>query len=421
MLAAGIIIFLLLSALFSGTEIAFLSANKLLIELKRKKGSRRGVIIGRFFEKPSDFLGSLLVGNNIALVVFSMLASVPLDAFLVNQLDIQSEITILLVNTVLLTLVVLLFGEFLPKTLFRLYADEILLFLAYPLRVLYFLLAIPSWIVTRLSNGVLRYIFRTPVKESDDVFTRLDLENFIKSTRTESEDDIDTELFGKALNLREVRVKECMIPRPEIEGIDITATQQEIIDAFRQSNLSRLIVYEDDMDNVRGYIHHQQILHSKVSLKKAVMDLPFVPESMRVLDLMNSFIANRINIACVVDEYGGTAGLITLEDILEEIFGEIEDEHDQEEYLEVQIGEHEYLFSGRLEIDHLNEKFPELQLPLGEYHTLSGYLVMTTGNIPNQGDVIELGSYQFILELVSETKIDTVRVLRIQAEDSTTS
>ncbi len=418
MLAAGIIIFLFLSALFSGTEIAFLSANKLLIELKRKKGSRRGVIIGRFFEKPSDFLGSLLVGNNIALVVFSMLASVPLDAFLVNQLGIQSEITILLVNTVLLTLVVLLFGEFLPKTLFRLYADEILLFLAYPLRVLYFLLAIPSWIVTRLSNAVLRYIFRTPVKESDDVFTRLDLENFIKSTRTESEDDIDTELFGKALNLREVRVKECMIPRPEIEGIDITATQQEIIDAFRQSNLSRLIVYEDDMDNVRGYIHHQQILQSKVSLKKAVMDLPFVPESMRVRDLMNSFIANRVNIACVVDEYGGTAGLITLEDILEEIFGEIEDEHDQEEYLEVQIGANEYLFSGRLEIAHLNEKFPALQLPLGEYHTLSGYLVMTTGNIPNQGDVIELGAYQFILELVSETKIDTVRVLRIQDEDA---
>ena len=269
-----------------------------------------------------------------------------------------------------------------------------------------------------MSNGVLRYIFRTPITESDDVFTRLDLENFIKSTRTESEDDIDTELFGKALNLREVRVKECMIPRPEIEGINLTATQQEIIDAFKQSNLSRLIVYEDDIDNVRGYIHHQQILQRKVSLEKAMMELPFVPESMRVRDLMNSFIANRINIACVVDEYGGTAGLITLEDILEEIFGEIEDEHDQEEYLEVQIGEHEYLFSGRLEIAHLNEKFPELQLPPGEYHTLSGYLVMTTGNIPNQGDVIELGSYQFILELVSETKIDTVRVLRIQDQSS---
>lgn len=413
MLATGIIIFLLLSALFSGSEIAFLSANKLMIELKRKKGSRRGVIIGKFFEKPSDFLGSLLVGNNIALVVFSMLASAPLDAFLVNQLGIQSEISILLINTILLTLVILLFGEFLPKTLFRLYADEILLFLAYPLRVLYFLLAIPAWVVTRLSNGLLRYVFRTPIREADDVFTRLDLENFIKSTRTESEDDIDTELFGKALNLREIRVKECMIPRPEIEGIDITANKEEIIDAFRESNLSRLIVYEDDIDNVRGYIHHQQILQKNISIKRAIMELPFVPESMKVRDLMNSFIANRINIACVVDEYGGTAGLITLEDILEEIFGEIEDEHDQEEYVEVQINENEYLFSGRLEIAHLNEKYPELKFPMGEYHTISGYLVMTTGNIPNQGDIIELGNYQFILELVSETKIETVRVLRL--------
>jgi putative hemolysin len=403
--------FLLFSALFSGTEIAFLSANKLLIELKKKKGSRRGTIIARFFEKPSEFIGALLVGNNIALVAFTTLMTIPLDYFLIEQVGIQNKVLILLCNTLIITLIILLFGEFLPKTLFRLYADDILFFLAYPLRMLKFLLAAPAWIMTKLSNFMLVYIFKSSVEEVKNPFTRLDLENFIKSTQTESEDDIDTELFEKALNLREVRVKECMIPRPEIKSIDASENLPNLIALFRETNHSRIIVYDDDIDHVLGYVHHQQLMSSFPSIKKIIMDIPFVPESMRVRDLMNQFIRDRLNIACVVDEYGGTAGIITLEDILEEIFGEIEDEHDQEDYVEQRISENEYLFSGRLEISYLNEKYGPLEFPDGEYTTLSGYLVMTTTNIPTQGDEIILDGYKFILENVSDTKIERIRVI----------
>jgi putative hemolysin len=406
-----LIFFLLFSALFSGTEIAFLSANKLLIELKKKKGSRRGAIIARFFEKPSEFIGALLVGNNIALVAFTTLMTIPLNYFMIEQAGIQNKVLILLFNTLIITLIILLFGEFLPKTLFRLYADDILFFLAYPLRILKFVLAAPAWIMTKLSNFLLVYIFKSSVEEVENPFTRLDLENFIKSTQTESEDDIDTELFEKALNLREVRVKECMVPRPEIKGIDVSDSLPNLIALFRETNHSRIIVYDDDIDHILGYVHHQQLMNSFPSIKKIIMDIPFVPESMRVRDLMNQFIRDRLNIVCVVDEYGGTAGIITLEDILEEIFGEIEDEHDQEDYVEQQISENEYLFSGRLEIGYLNEKYAPLEFPEGEYTTLSGYLVMTTTNIPTQGDEIIMDGYKFILENVSDTKIETIRVI----------
>ncbi|MCB0680601.1 MAG: HlyC/CorC family transporter [Saprospiraceae bacterium] len=413
-----LLLFLLLSALFSGTEIAFLSANKLIVELKRKKGSRRGSIISRFYEKPSEFLGTMLVGNNIALVVFTSLMAMPLKRLFQEQMGIASEGLLLLISTTVITLIILLFGEFLPKTLFRLYADEILYLLAYPLRVIKFILALPAWLMTKLSNFLLIYLLKSPIEEVQDVFTRLDLENFIKSTRTETNDEIDTELFEKALNLREVRVKECMVPRPEIEAIDVGASIDELIHMFKNSNLSRILVYQDDIDHVLGYIHHQQMLKEPPSIGKCYLDIPIVPETMRVRDLMNQFIKNRLNIACVVDEYGGTAGVITLEDILEEIFGEIEDEHDTEDYVEKQLSDTEFIFSGRLEIGYLNERYPLLQFPEGEYHTLSGYLVMTTANIPSQGDEIVLGQNKFVLEMVSDTKIETVRVIRLTDEES---
>ncbi|MCB0643625.1 MAG: DUF21 domain-containing protein, partial [Phaeodactylibacter sp.] len=235
MLLTGIIFFLLLSALFSGTEIAFLSANKLRIELKKNMGSRRGSILARFYEKPSQFIGSMLVGNNIALVIFTTLMTIPLEPLLRDYFYIQNGGLLLLINTVIITVIVLIFGEFLPKTLFRLFADNILYFLAYPLRFLQLILGPPAWVMTKLSNFLLVHLFKSPSEVIDNPFTRLDLEDFIKSTRTESEDDIDTELFGKALNLRDVRVKECMIPRPEIESIEASATIQDLIDLFKET------------------------------------------------------------------------------------------------------------------------------------------------------------------------------------------
>jgi len=414
MLITFILLSLILSALFSGTEIAFISANKLVIELKKKKGSRRGSVIAKFYEKPAEFIGTLLVGNNIALVAFTTLMTIPLNTFFKDELGIENDGLLLILNTLLITGIMLLIGEFLPKTIFRLYADSILYFLAFPLKTVKFLLAIPAKLMTNLSNFLLRFVFKVPVDKREDALTRLDLENFIRTTQTEMKDDIDTELFEKALNLREVKVRECMIPRPEIETIEVHARMDELIQLFKETNHSRIVVYKDDIDNVLGYLHHLQMLDEPKSFRKLILKMPFVPEAMRVRDLLNHFIKKGVSIACVLDEFGGTAGIITLEDILEEIFGEIEDEHDKEEYVEKKISENEYIFSGRLEIDYLNEKYPNLQFPEGEYHTLSGYLVMTTEKIPEKGAEIELDGYKFILELVGDTKIETIRVIKLK-------
>ena len=413
MLIALIILSLVLSALFSGTEIAFVSANKLRVEIKKKKSARRGSIISGFYNDPASFLGTMLVGNNIALVLFTTLMTKLIEPYFLEWmpfLDTQ-PLLLLLFETLVITIVVLIFGEFLPKTLFRLFADQVLYFLAVPLQLLKWILQAPSWVMTKLSNQLLR-LLRTPVEQVDNAFTRLDLEHFIQGAQGDEEEDIDKELFGKALNLRGVRVRECMIPRPEIENIDVTASVEDLEQIFRETKLSRIIVTNQDIDNVLGYVHHQQLLNRPKSISRVIMDLPYVPEAMPVADLLSRFIRDRINIAMVVDEYGGISGLITMEDILEELFGEIEDEHDQEEHVERIIEEgQEYIFSGRLEVDYLNEKY-DLEIPEGDYHTLSGYIVTQTGTIPEQNDELHFGGYKFVLELVSDTKIETIRMIR---------
>jgi putative hemolysin len=408
---AIILLFLLLSALFSGSEIAFISANKLRIELKKKKGASRGNILAKFYDNPDSFLGTMLVGNNIALVVFTIMMTNLLHHY--YEAYFSNNFVLLLFDTFIITCIVLIFGEFLPKTLFRLYADDILYFLAYPLKLIQFLMAIPSWIMSKLSNLVLRLLVK-PTAETDEAsFTRIDLENFIKDSQTDEAYDIDKELFGKALNLKETRVRDSMVPRPEIESIDITAGVEELEQLFIETKLSRIVVIDGEIDNVLGYVHHQQLLSRPKSIRSLLLEIPFVPEVMRVSDLMNKLIKENISIACVVDEFGSVSGVITLEDILEEIFGEIEDEHDEEEHIEKQVSDTEWVFSGRLEIDYLNEKYEAIELPDGDYQTLSGYLVMTTETIPEQGAEIELNDYLFILELVSDTKIETVRLVKL--------
>lgn len=425
MLTTTIIIFLLLSALFSGSEIAFVSANKLRVELKRKKGTRRGSILSRFYEKPAEFLATMLVGNNIALVVFTTLITIPLTAMLQRYFNLHEDgILTLLVNTLIVTVIILIFGEFLPKTLFRLFADKILYFLAIPLRLLQVLLSIPAWLMTKLSNFLLRVILKKPIEQEDHIITRVELGEFIRESLVENESEglaIDSELFDNALQLTKIKVKECMIPRNEIEAIDVTSTIADLRKAFVERAHSRiLITKENDIDNILGYVHHQQLFNAPRRLRDIVIDIPIVPEVMRARDLMNLLIKRRINIACVVDEFGGTSGIITLEDILEEIFGEIEDEHDQEEYVETQISDDQYLFSGRLEVDYLNEKYEHLKFPEGDYHTLSGYIVMTNGTIPEQGDTVTLDRYQFDLEVVSDTKIELIKVTRLKDTDEET-
>jgi CBS domain containing-hemolysin-like protein len=414
MLLFGILISLILSALFSGSEIAFVSANKLGIEVLKNKSSRRGQILSALYERPRDFIGTMLVGNNICLVIFTILMTSLLEPAVGSILGERPFVTSLGI-TVLITIVVLIFGEFLPKTIFRLYSNEILYRLSYPLSFFKTLLQIPAWMMTSLSSLLIRKLLGLSMEETQDSLTKLDLEHYINDTITE-EEAIDKEILTNALNLNQVRVRDCMVPRTEVVAIDKTSTIDEAIEAFKESRLSRLVVVDGDIDEVIGYVHHQQLLTNPKSLKRLPIAMIFVPEAMNAQDLLLRFIKDNVGIACVVDEFGGTAGLITLEDILEEIFGEIEDEHDDESHIEQHIGDNEYLFSGRLEIDYLNEKYDHLDLPQGEYQTLSGYIVMTSGEIPDEGQSMEKDGYSFVLEKVSNTKIDLVRVIRLETE-----
>ena len=361
MLIFFILVFLVLSAFFSGSEIAFVSANKLGIEIKRNQGSKRGSILARFYDNPKSFLSTMLVGNNIALVVFTIL----MGSLIRPLFDpiIKANGGLLLIETILITIVILILGEFLPKTLFRLYANQLLHFLAYPLLFFKRLLSIPTWIMTKSSEFVIKYILKQPLDKSDTTINRLDLEHFFHDRVSEKGEDIDKTIFTNVLNLNQIKVRNCMVPRTEIVAIDYRASLDDLIDTIYESNHSRILVIDGDVENVMGYIYHQQFFENPTSLSQLILEIPFVPEAMNAQDLLMRFINKGTNIACVVDEFGGTAGIITIEDILEEIFGEIEDEHDQEEYVETQISDTEYLFSGRLEISLLNDKYDNIHFP----------------------------------------------------------
>ena len=406
MIITFIIIFLLLSAFFSGSEIAFVSSNKLGIEVLKNKGIKRGKILARFYENPKDFLGTMLVGNNIALVVFTYLTTKLLQPVIEPVMGRFTELG----EIVIITIIVLIFGEFLPKTFFRLFANQALLFFTYPLVFFRSILKVPTWMMTKLSNFLIKYVVRAPIEDADVGITRVDLEHYIEDTLDEESTHIETNIFKNALNLNQLKVRDCFIPRPEIVFIDHKEDVSNLLSLIKDSHHSRIVVIDGDIENVLGYVHHQQLLSHPKRIVDMIIDIPFVPEAMLAKDLMLRFKNEETNIACVVDEFGGVAGIITLEDILEEIFGEIVDEHDEDEYIELEKSPNEYVFSGRLEITYLNEKYENLKLPEGEYHTLSGFLIMTSGTIPEEGDEIAIGPNTFIFESVSDKKIETVRI-----------
>jgi len=410
-----IIFFLVLSAFFSGSEIAFVSANKLGVAVKMEDNTRRGHIIARFYEKPEDFLSTMLVGNNIALVAFTTLTTILLEP--VVSPIIGDGIISLFVYTLIITIVVLILGEFLPKTFFSMYSTKMLFGLAYPLVIFKKLLTVPTFVMTGLSTFILRHIFRFNTDNVESVLTKIDLEHFIEDSLSDDQDDIDKEILTNALALNHSMVSHCMIPRTEIISVDISSSVDELLDIVLKSKLSRIIVSDGDLDNIEGYVHHQQLWENPKSIKKMILDILYVPDVMNLRDLMMQFINDGTSIACVVDEFGGTAGIITLEDILEEIFGNIEDEHDVEDFVMQRINDDEYLLSGRLEIDYIHEKFPELELPAGDYQTLSGYIVMTSEIIPELNQKIELEDMLFTIEEVDETKIEIVRLRRLHKSD----
>ena len=404
---------LLFIAFFSGIEISFVSANKLRVELlKEKTGSAR--IISEFNQNPSRFISTMLIGLNICMIIFGSMMSKLLSperfAFLPHD-----EISLLMIRTLVTTVLVLFLGELVPKLLFRINADRMLLLFAYPIRFIYLLLMPLTNIFHTISRKVIKYAAGKDYHEGKQIFTEEDLEYLIKESAASEEkeghetDNLNSEIFERALNLKEIKVKSCMVPRPEIEGIEADESVEELKKKFLESKHSRLIVYDDSIDHVIGYIHHFDLLKNPVSIRQFMRTIEVIPVSMNAQDLMVQLVKERKNIAWVVDEYGGTAGIITLEDLMEEIFGEIEDEHDVEDMTEKKINENEYLFSGRLEVDYLNEEY-NLDIPEGEYETLSGYIVTTNEDIPEQGDTVRIDHFEIKITKASDKRIMLVQI-----------
>jgi len=405
-----LLVFLVLSAFFSGMEMAFISSSKLKVELSKNQGKASGKALSYFMKNPSRFIGTYLIGNNIALVMYGLVLGqllAPLWAQYMPNLPFLP----MLLETVIGTGIVLIVGEFLPKLIFRLQSDRLLHGLALPFTFFHILLFIPVILVNWLTKGLMRLFFGINLRENEPVFNEVDLEHYIKETMQGADDeDIDAELLENALELREVKVRACMVPRPEITSIEIDQTIDQLKQTIIESGFSKIVVFQNDIDHVLGYVHHFDLHRNPATIEQIIKKIPVVPETMLAQTLLGEFKKQSKSMALVVDEYGGTAGIVAFEDILEEIFGEIKDEHDEEDYIEQQLSKTEYLFSGRLEIDYVNEEY-ETELPEGdEYETLSGYLIHLTEDIPERGDVIHTESHEFTVLNVSTTRVQTVKV-----------
>lgn len=404
---------IVLIGFFAGTEIAFISANKLNIELRKKQGTISGKILARFMENPSEFIGTSLVGCNILLVIYGLLMT-QLTEPILSQLPapFNSEYFQLLIDTFIATVIILFFAEFLPKAIFRAKADSVLSIFSIPMLLMYYILFPFAKIFVAISEFILKYLLNVRLKDDRQVFNRVDLEVFVKQSLHGHETDnaeVNTELFENALYLVNVKIRKCMIPRNEVEAVDINTPVAEVRQKFIETKLSKIIVYDTKIDNIVGYVHHLDLNRKPAKIKDILHNIAAVPETMSAVDLMNRFTKDRKSIAWVIDEFGGTAGIVTMEDVLEEIFGDINDEYDVQEHVEKQISDNEYIFSGRLELDYLNEKYA-FSFPTDESETLSGYIIANHETIPKMKDRIIIDRNEFDVLLVSDTRIETVKM-----------
>jgi putative hemolysin len=408
-----ILICLVLSAFFSGMEIAFVSANRFKIEVDRKKGNLSGSIIGGFLEQPSRFISTLLVGNNIALVVYGIVMAKVLEPWI--RTFTETESAILVVQTILSTLLILVTAEFLPKAFFRINPNRMLDLFAVPAKVFYVLLYPLVWVIDRFSKRILSALFKVKLNEEKMTFGRSDLDEYVNEfTSSDEEQDVDSEIkiFRNALSFSDIKVRECMIPRTEIIAVDIDTDINDLKAKLVDTGLSKILIYRDDIDNIIGYVHSFELFQRPSSIKNIIRPISLVPESTKVKDLLKQFGQQRRSVAVVLNEYGGTAGMVTVEDIIEEIFGDIEDEHDKEDLIEEKLSENEYRLSARLEIHYINEAF-NLDLPESDnYTTLAGYIIEHYQSIPQLNEVIRVEDYEFTVIKVDSTRIDEV-LLRV--------
>ncbi|HCL06804.1 MAG TPA: HlyC/CorC family transporter [Chitinophagaceae bacterium] len=406
-----IIASLILIGFFAGYEIAFVSANRLSIELKKKQGKQSGLILSDFVENPAKFIGTCLIGLNTVLVVYGLLFDEFLKGVAWNPLNVKNEYLKLIIDTIISAVVVLIFGEFIPKAIFRARNDSLLSFFAPVAKFFHTIFEPLTNLFVNLSQWILKYIFNVRVNDKTEAFTKVDLEHFFQQTKEQDEDsqELNTELFENALSLPTIKIRQCLVPRTEIEGVDKDISIEDLRQRFVQTKLSKLLIFDENIDNILGYVHQTDLFKKPSSIQQVLHPILAVPESMSAADLINKFTKERKSIAWVVDEFGGTAGIVTMEDLLEEIFGEIHDEYDVEEFVEKQLAEDEFIFSGRLELDYLKEKY-NLEFPENDSETLSGYIIQKHESIPTQKETIIIDDYRFDILSVSETRIDTVKM-----------
>ena len=417
LLLIGIVSAYLLNGFLAGTEAAFLSVNKLPIELKKKQGDGNGWILSQYLDRPARFVSMLLSGFTFSLVVYGLLIGqflTPAWTWTEGRIFDGARPLLpyirILFETVVSSAILLVF-LFFSRAVFKARKERMLLLVAPLIRVIHNLFDPLSTVLESFSEWVLKHIFNVRLKPERENVTRVDLRQFLQQSRESSENnpDLNKELFEAALSLPSVRIRQCLVPRNEIEAVEIDSGIEELHRRFVDTKLSKLVVYEKNIDNILGYVHQLALFRRPTDIRSILLPIPAVPESMGATDLISRFSKERKSIAWVVDEFGGTAGIITLEDLLEEIFGEIRDEYDTEVFVEKQLADKEYIFAGRLELDYLNEKYG-FDLPVHESETLSGYIITRHETIPEQRERIIIDDYEFEVLNVSDTRIETVKM-----------
>ncbi|MBT7458171.1 MAG: HlyC/CorC family transporter [Flavobacteriaceae bacterium] len=407
---------LMLSAFFSGMEIAFVSSNRIRLALQIKQPGIVSVALAKLTKNPSKFIATTLVGNNIALVIYGLF----MGEFLIAQLypealgNTDLSLSIVFVQTLISAVVILITAEFLPKVFFQIYANALLQFFALPTVLFYHVLSPLTNAFLWLSNVILRRVFKTSDDHIPTAFSRVDLEEYVTEhvESTENEDiESEVQIFHNALAFTNRKAREIMVPRAEITAVDRYVSPNELINLFSSSGFSKILVYKGNLDNVVGYIHAFDLFRKPSNIRTITHPVEFVPESMFIKDILSQLIKKRKSIAIVLDEYGGTAGMITLEDIVEELFGEIEDEHDNIALIERKLDSGTYLFSARLEVDYLNDKYKLNLHESDQYETLGGYIVHHTENIPDKDQVVTIGDFQFEIQKVTASKIELIKIL----------
>jgi CBS domain containing-hemolysin-like protein len=411
MLITVALLSLFFSAFFSGIEIAFISANKLQLELDKNTGKFPSNIISYFSKNESDFITTMLVGNNIALVVYGIVMTQILTPELSEYFS--SSLSLLLAQTFITTIIVLIAAEFLPKAIFRIFPNQILKIFSLPIWLFFVVFRPLALLMLNTANIILKYIFKQEISNDKQVFGKNDLDDFlsnVKSAEGIEDTRVEVEMLQNALDLTDKKVRECMVPRTDIIAMDMLSSINDVKEKFIKTKLSKLLIYKGNIDKVIGYIHSSDLFKNPKNVRSVLLPISFVPESMLAMDMLNQFIENNKGVALVVDEFGGTSGMITIEDVTEEIVGEIVDEHDVEELTDEQLSENSFLFLGKIDIEMVNKKY-NLQLPESdEYETIAGLLLHHFEEIPKKDDVIELEEYQFNIINVNETTIQEVRL-----------